>query len=167
MAGLGVVAAAVIAGIAVRVPDASAHGVQPVGTIGQDGWVNGPGYEVRIFPNWYDNSPASSQGNILVLYDGRYTGVFADLTLVTVHVQRGATIHGKGGHAFRLQGAPGLTFVYPNVRGNYEQQWLVIRGSLGYILTFRTIAPAQAFLEHNVSTMISSWRWNATLFHSS
>jgi hypothetical protein len=57
--------------------------------------------------------------------------------------------------------------VYPNVRGNYEQQWLVIRGSLGYILTFRTIAPAQAFLEHNVSTMISSWRWNATLFHSS
>lgn len=163
----GVTAAAVIAGIAVRVPDASAHGIHPVGSIGQDGWVNGAGYEIRIFPNWYDHSPASSQGNILVLYDGRYTGVFADLTLVTVHVQRGATIHGRGGHAFRLQGAPGLTFVYPNVRGNYEQQWLVIRGSLGYILTFRTIAPPQAFLEHNVSTMISSWRWNATLFHSS
>jgi Zn-dependent protease with chaperone function len=164
---VGVAAAAVIVGIAVRVPDASAHGIHPVGSIGEDGWVNGAGYEIRIFPNWYDNSPASSQGNILVLYDGRYTGVFADLTLVTVHVQRGATIHGKGGHAFRLQGAPGLTFVYPNVRGNYEQQWLVIRGALGYILTFRTIAPAQAFLEHNVSTMISSWRWNATLFHSS
>jgi Zn-dependent protease with chaperone function len=163
----GVAAAAVIVGIAVRVPDASAHGIHPTGSIGQDGWVNGAGYEIRIFPNWYDDSPASSQGNILVLYDGRYTGVFADLTLVTVHVQRGAMIHGKGGHAFRLQGASGLTFVYPNVRGNYEQQWLVIRGSLGYILTFRTIAPAQAFLERNVSTMISSWRWKATLFHGS
>ena len=103
----GVAAAAIIAGIAVRVPDASAHGIHPIGSIGQDGWVNGAGYEIRIFPNWYDDSPASSQGNILVLYDGRYTGVFADLTLVTVHVQRGATIHVKEGMHSGYKERPG------------------------------------------------------------
>ncbi len=160
----GTAAAAIIVGIALRVPDASAHGIQPTGSIGQDGWVNGAGYEIRIFPNWYDGSPASSQGNILVVYDGRYSGVFADLTLVTVHVRHGARIYGKGGHVFRLNGAPGLTFVYPDVRGYYEQQWLVIRGSFGYILTFRTMVPDHASIEPYISTMISSWHWKATLF---
>jgi Zn-dependent protease with chaperone function len=156
----GAVAAAVIVGISLRVPDASAHGIQPIGSIGQDGWVYGTGYEIRIFPNWYD-SPASNRGNILIVYDGRYSGVSAYLTLLTVRVGRDAKITGKGGHAFLLNGAPGLTFMSPDVHGYFIQRWLVIRGSLGYILTFRTMTADRASREPNISSMINTWQWDA------
>ena len=156
----GAVAAAVIVGISLRVPDASAHGIQPIGSIGQDGRVYGTGYEIRIFPNWYD-SPASNRGNILILYDGRYSGVSAYLTLLTVRVGRGAKITGKGGHAFLLKGAPGLTFIYPDVHGYFIQRWLVIRGSFGYVLTFRTMTADRASREPNISSMINTWQWDA------
>jgi Zn-dependent protease with chaperone function len=156
----GAVAAAVIVGISLRVPDASAHGIQPIGSIGQDGWVHGTGYEIRIFPNWYD-SPASNRGNILIVYDGRYSGVSAYLTLLTVRVGRDAKITGKGGHAFLLNGAPGLTFMSPDVHGYFIQRWLVIRGSLGYILTFRTMTADRASREPNISSMINTWQWDA------
>jgi Zn-dependent protease with chaperone function len=96
----GAAALAVTAGIALLVPAASAHGVRPVGSIGQDGWVHGVGYEFRIYPNWYDLTPARDRGNILVAYDGRFTGVSADLILQTVRVSHGARIHGAGGRVF-------------------------------------------------------------------
>ena len=158
----GVAAAAVIAGIAVQVPDASAHGIRPVGSIGQDGWVYGTGYEIRIFPNWYDFTPSSDRGDIVVAYDGSFSGTFADLTLETVRVSAGATIRGKGGRAFLLDGARGLTFVYPDIRGYFNEQWLVIRGYFGYVLTFRAVVANHAFFESNITTMLNSWHWSAT-----
>lgn len=158
----GTAAAAVIAGIALRVPDASAHSIQPIGSIGQDGWVHGVGYEIRMYPNWYDCTPASDRSDIVVAYDGRFSGISADLTLQAVTVSRGATIRGKGGHTFLLSGVRGLAFVYPDVQGYFKEQWLVIRGSLGYILTFRAMVADRASLEPNITAMINSWHWNAT-----
>ena len=71
----GAAAAAVVAGIAVRVPDASAHGIQPIGSIGQDGWVNGVGYEFRLFPNWYHVTRNVRPGYTLFENDGAYSGI--------------------------------------------------------------------------------------------
>jgi hypothetical protein len=160
----GVAAAAIVAGIAVRVPDASAHGIRPMGGIGQDGWVHGVGYDIRIFPNWYDVTPAGNRADIVVAYDGRFSGITADLTLQTVRVKRGATIRGTGGHPFLLSGTRGLAFAYPKAQGYSKKQWLVIHGSFGYILTSRTPVADQAFLASNITAMIHTWHWNATPF---
>jgi hypothetical protein len=55
----GAAAAAVIVGIALRVPDASAHNIRPIGSIGQDGWVYGTGYGLSpiIQPSHEDAYP--------------------------------------------------------------------------------------------------------------
>ena len=45
--------AAAAAGTALWEPGASAQGIQPAGSIGRDGWIRGPGYDVRLIPNWY------------------------------------------------------------------------------------------------------------------
>ena len=158
----GTAAVAVTVGIALLVPSASAHGVRPTGSIGQDGWVYGAGYEVRIFPNWYDLTPPADRGDMVVAYDGSYSGTVADLTLETVRVSPGEAIHGTGGRAFVLSGTRGLTFVQSDVRGYFNEQWLVIRGSLGYMLTFSAMVADGASVEPAVTAMLNSWHWNAT-----
>jgi Zn-dependent protease with chaperone function len=157
----GAAVAAVIAGIALRVPDASAHGIQPIGGIGEDGWVQGTGYEIRVFPNWYDLTPAANKTNILVEYDGRFSGRAAVLTLETIRVNRGATIKVTGGRRFLLDGAAGMTSVSPDAQGYFKQVWAVIRGSYIYVLTYLTKESNGAYFEPNISAMLTSWRWSA------
>lgn len=158
--------AAVVTGIALRVPDASAHAIQPIGGIGQDGWVQGTVYEIRIFPNWYYVTPAANKGNTLVQYDGRLSGVTAVLSLETIRVNRGARINGTGGRQFLLDGAPGMTFVYPDAEGYFKQVWIVIRGSYGYVLMYLTKVPNGTYFEPNISSMLTSWRWDGLYGYS-
>ena len=153
------VAVAVTIGVAMLVPEASAHGIRPTGTIGQDGWIYGVGYKVRMFPNWYDLTPATDHGDILVSYDGSFSDTIADFTLESVLVPPNATITGTGGRMFLLAGAPGETFVFPNVDGDFVQRWVLIRGTLGYELTFRTPLADRADRAPDITQMLKSWRW--------
>ena len=79
----GVAVVAVTIGIALRVPDASAHGIQPIGSIGQDGWVNGTGYEIRLFPNWYHITRNVRHGYTLLANDGTFGGIPGELVIST------------------------------------------------------------------------------------
>jgi hypothetical protein len=112
-----------------------------------------------MFPDWYDLTPAAQRGDILVSFDGGSSGIIADFALETLPVPRDATITGTGGRMFLLAGTPGETFVFPDVRGYFVQRWVVIRGTLGYALTFRTLVADRASRAHDITQMLKSWRW--------
>jgi len=154
----GTAAAAVIVGIALRVPDASAHNIQPIGSIGQDGWVRGAGYEFRLFPNWYHVTRNVRPGYTLFENDGTYSGIPGQLNLRTFPV---TPIHVKGASPILLGGVPALKKEYPDVKGYFYIQWFAVRNGSIYVFTFQTIPPDYTALAYALSAMINTWHWTA------
>ncbi len=158
----GVAAVAVTIGIALRVPDASAHGIQPTGSIGQDGWVYGTGYEIRLFPNWYHITRNVSPGYTLLANDGTFTEIPGELVISTKAISPTTTVRVTGARLMLLDGERALTKVFPNYKGYYYTEWITIRNGIEYIITFRTIPSDYTWLAPNLTAMINSWQWNAT-----
>jgi Zn-dependent protease with chaperone function len=156
----GVVAAAVIAGIAVRVPDASAHGVQPIGTMGQDGWVNGPGYRVRMFPNWYRITRNIRPGYVLLENDATFSGIPGTLVISATAAGPTTNVRVPGARLVSLDGVRTLRQVYPDYKGYFYVEWITIRGGIKYIITFQTVPGDSLSLSHSLTSMINSWHWN-------
>lgn len=158
-----VVVTAVVVGLAVHIPDASATGVQYSGSVGDDGWIHGVGYEVRLFPNWYDQTPAADRAYILAEYGGKYGlatfGAFGDVTLETLRVRPGAKITGKGAYPIVLSGTRGKGFQYSH-RGYSYAQWIVIRDLLAYKITLMASPRDFAYLRSNLTAMLDTWRWD-------
>ena len=157
----GLAAAAVIAGIAVRVPDASAHGVQPIGAIGQDGWVNGPGYQIRLFPNWYQITRNVGPGDVLLEYGASASGLPGWLAASAKAVSP-KTIVRAPGRLVLLDGARTLQEVSPDYKGNFYMQWITLHDNIEYIIDFQTIPSDYPSLSADLNAMITSWRWNST-----
>lgn len=149
----GIAVGAVIAGFALRVPNASVGDAVVAGNIGDDGWIPGTGYEIRLFPNWYELTPVNHE-----YLQAEYAGTTVLLTLEAEQVGPGARIRGNGGRTFRLDGVAGLAFVHPEVQSSYPQ-WIVIHGNFGYIITFRGKYRDYAALQPNITAMLDSWRW--------
>ena len=53
---------AALTGTALWGPKVSAYGVEAAGSIGNDGWIRGYGYDVRLIPAWYDLTQAGGPG---------------------------------------------------------------------------------------------------------
>jgi len=155
----GAVAVAVTAGIALRVPDASAHRAQPIGSIGQDGWVNGTGYEIRLFPNWYQ---ITRPGYTLLVNDGTFSGIPGDLVISTEAISPKTIVRVRGARLVLLDGERALYSVFPNYKGYYTVQWITIRNGIEYFITFNTRPIDYTTLAPNLTAMINSWHWNAT-----
>jgi Zn-dependent protease with chaperone function len=156
----GVVAAAVIAGIAVRVPAASAHGVQPIGTIGQDGWVNGSGYRIRMFPNWYRTTRNIRPGYVLLKNDATFSNIPGMLVVSATAVSPTTNVRVPGARLVSLDGVRTLRQVYPDYKGHFYMQWITIRGGIKYIITFQAVPGEYPSLSYGITSMINSWHWN-------
>ena len=128
-------------GAALWGPAASAHGVEPAGSIGHDGWLRGDGYEVRLVPNWYAATQSRAQGLIVISFpfDGAKIGLLsppasksvkaADLRNALLQLgARPALLGGAPGPAHRAarpaRGNPGAMVHRPRPRGvpNNTQQ---------------------------------------------
>ena len=151
-----------IAGIAVRVPDASAHGVQPIGAIGQDGWVNGPGYQIRLFPNWYQITRNVGPGDALLQqWRKRPAASPAGLPPALRRSARRQIVRAPG-RLVLLDGARTLQEVSPDYKGNFYMQWITLHDNIEYIIDFQTIPSDYPSLSADLNAMITSWRWNST-----
>lgn len=157
----GIAAAAVIAGIAVRVPDASAHGVQPLGVIGQDGWVSGPGFQIRLFPNWYRLTRNVPAGNVWLANDEAFTHIPGVLVISATAVSPATVIRVKGARLVSLDGVRTLRQVFPDYKGHFYVQWITLHDDIKYVITFQTIPPDYPSLSANLTAMIDSWHWNS------
>jgi hypothetical protein len=145
----GIAVVAVIAGFALRVPNASVGDALVAGNIGNDGWIPGNGYEIRLFPNWYELTPVNRE-----YLQAEYAGTTVLLTLEAEQVGPGARIRGNGGRSFLLDGVRGLAFLH-------SVQWIVIHDNFGYIITFHAKSSDYAALEPDITAMLDSWHWVA------
>jgi Zn-dependent protease with chaperone function len=157
----GVAAAAVIAGIAVRVPDASAHGVQPIGAIGQDGWVSGPRYQIRLFPNWYRLTQNVPHGNVWLANDASFSSIPGVLVISVRAVSPTTNVRVPGARLVLLDGVRALRSVAPDYKGYFYVQWITIRDGLEYIITFHTKPSDYPLLSADLTAMINSWHWKS------
>ena len=119
----GIAAAAVIADIAVRLPDASVHGVQPLGVIGQDGWVSGPGFQIRLFPNWYRLTRNVPAGNVWLANDEAFTHIPGVLVISATAVSPATVIRVKGARLVLLDGVRTLRQVFPDYKGHFYEAY--------------------------------------------
>jgi Zn-dependent protease with chaperone function len=157
----GVAAAAVIAAIAVRVPDASAHSIQPIGTIGQDGWVSGPGYQIRLFPNWYRLTQNVPPGNVWLANDATFSRIPGVLVISATAVSPATNVRVPGARLVLLDGARALRSVTPDYKNYFYVQWITIRDGLKYIITFQTKPLDYPSLSADLTSMIDSWHWKS------
>ena len=157
----GAAAVAIIVGIAVRVPDASAHGVQSLGSIGHDGWVHGTGYTFRLYPNWYQITRNIRPGYALFENDGSFTGIPGSLVIHAVRTSPTANVRVKGARLVSLGGQRALKKAYPDLHGYLYVQWITVHNTIEYFITFQTRPADYTSLAPKLTAMINTWHWNA------
>jgi Zn-dependent protease with chaperone function len=162
-----VAAVAAVAGTALWGPSAAAQGLKPQGSIGDDGWIHGYGYQVRLIPTWYETltntkvpAPLLStqiEGGMILLLDG-------EATPAEVADER-ALLRRQGARTAALDSAPGLLLVHSVPVDGVLEQWFVVRGPEYYFVTLLDpIAnPGDPqYLESAYAYMMGSWQWTKT-----
>ncbi len=167
-AAAGVAVIAVIAGTALWGPQASAHGIEPAGSIGRDGWIRGNGYGIRLAPEWYARTQARTQGLIVIGYpfDG------ATIWLVSPPASRSVKAAGLrnalrrlGARPAVLDRAPGLQVARPRLPRGVLEQWLIVRGPMVYLITLNKSPdwPGDSpYLRNSLARMLRTWYWTNT-----
>lgn len=162
-----VAAVAAVTGTALWGPGAAAQGVKPLGGIGDDGWIRGYGYQVRLIPTWYETSTNAKVPQPLLFYplDGGEIEIDAvEATPAAVAADR-SLLSRLGAHAAALDGAPGLLLVRSVAVDNVLEQWFVVRGPVFYVVTLYAspaFAEDSTYLENAYAFMLRSWQWTTT-----
>ena len=159
--------AATVTGAARWEPSASARGIQPAGSIGRDGWIRGPGYDVRLIPNWYALGQGPRSGLIIFTFpaDGGRIQLqsLADVNPVKLADYRSYLIR-LGARRGVLDGAPGLLLARSGLPDGVLEQWTIVRGPLVYLISVDR-APAwpqdSPYLQNAFTYMLHSWQWTS------
>jgi hypothetical protein len=169
---LGLLAAAVAAmaavtGTALWGPSAAAQGVKPQNGIGDDGWIRGYGYQVRLIPGWYETvtNAKAPQPLLYSLSDGGQIELDAVQATPTAVADDRALLRRVGAHPAALDGAPGLLLVRSVAVDNVLEQWFVVRGPVFYVVTLygSLVFPEDSpYLENAYAFMLRSWQWTTT-----
>jgi Zn-dependent protease with chaperone function len=163
-AAVAVVAA--VAGTALWGPSASAQGIKPLGSIGNDGWIRGYGYQVRLIPNWYDLG-SEGQAGLQVLFfplDGGQIDLDAIKATPEVVADDRSELRRLGARTVALDGAPGLLLARSGLPHDVLEQWFVVRGPVFYLVTLygSSIFPGDSpYLGNAYTYMLRSWQWTS------
>jgi len=154
----GAVAVAVIGGSVLRAAQASAPGTPVLGSIGNDGWVRGPGYDVRLFPGWYDTTPAGNRGR-MVAVNAVYPTARLDILAfpASVAAPLDGLLRKQGARPVLLDGMRGLHVRRPGQAGNAVQEWSIAHGRFVYLVQVTEPAGYSHYLSHSVGAMLRSW----------
>ena len=161
----GIAGIAAITSTALWGPAASAHGVEPPGSNGRDGWVRGDGYDIRLIPSWYTLTQADNPTRMVISYP--FDGGAIDLLSLTVGNSAAITAYRNqllriGARPGLLDGAPGLRIARSNLPGGVLEQWFIVRGPAVYLITLHE-APAwpedSPYLRHSLARMLDTWHW--------
>ena len=158
---------AAVAGTALWGPEASAHGVKPIGSIGRDGWIRGNGYEIRLIPNWYAHTQTGKPSLIVLTFplDGATINL---LSMPAENPVKAAEYRSLllrlGARPARLDGAPGLRIARPGLpKGILEQRFIVRRPAV-YLITLTyggVYVEDSPYLRNSLARMLNSWHWTS------
>jgi hypothetical protein len=159
--------AAAVTGTVLWEPSASARGIQPAGSIGRDGWIRGPGYDIRLIPNWYASARSARSGLIVFTFpaDGGRIQLqsVAGVNPVKLAHYKSYLIR-LGARPGVLHGAPGLLLARSGLPDGALEQWTIVRGPLVYLISVDR-APAwpqdSPYLQNAFTYMLRSWQWTS------
>lgn len=159
---------AVAAGAALWGPGDSARGVQPAGSIGRDGWIAGPGFEIRLAPSWYAVSTSHwGQLRFTCTIDGGTVNLISLSTVTSSDVSAyQAWLVGKGARAATLDGAPGLRLARSGLPRGMLEEWFIVRKRMVYAITLYPSPYGGFYLENSpflrssLRAMLRTWHWN-------
>ena len=156
---------AALTGTALWGPGASAQSVKAAGSIGNDGWIRGYDYDLRLIPNWYAVTEASKPGMVFLIFpvDGAYIDVesLAGVHPVTIAAERSYLLR-LGARPAVLDGAPGLLVARSGLPGGMLAQWFIVRGPVVQVITlYRSPAWPQdsPYLRDAFGWILRTWRW--------
>jgi Zn-dependent protease with chaperone function len=159
---------AVAAGTTLWGPEASAHGVQPAGNIGRDGWIRGDSYEIRLIPNWYALPQAGKPGLILFSYplDRATIGLLSPPASKSIKTAEYTNLLLRlGARPARLDGASGLSIARAGLPDGILVQWFIVRGPEVYLITLSKAPdfPGDSpYLRDSLARMLHTWHWTKT-----
>ena len=162
-----VAAVAAVTGTALSGPSAAAQGVKPQGGIGDDGWIRGYGYQVRLIPGWYETLTNTKvpQPLLYTPLDGGQIELDAVEATPAVVADDRSLMRRLGAHTAALDSAPGLRLVRSVAVDDVLEQWFIVRGPVYYLVTLygSTAFPEDsAYLENAYAYMLRSWQWTTT-----
>jgi Zn-dependent protease with chaperone function len=162
-------AIAAIAVTAIWAPGASAQGVRAAGSIGNDGWIRGYSYDVRLIPNWYAVTDASKPELIYLNFptDGAVIRLESLVGVNPLDVAADESyVRRLGARPSKLDGASGLLVSRSGLPNGILALRLVVRGPVVYVLTlYRSSAFPQdsPYLRSAFASMLQSWRWSGSV----
>ena len=164
--GATVAVIAMVAGMALWEPKASAQGIKAPGSIGSDGWIPGDHYDVRLIPNWYDIGSASRPGlqDFYFPLDGGYIALATGTANPAEVAPYRSELRRLGAHTAVLEGAQGLRLARSGLAHNLLEEWFVVRGRVYYLVALYGSAKwpqDSAYLENACAYILRSWRWTS------
>jgi len=163
----GIAGITALTGTALWGPAASAHGVEPAGSIGRDGWLRGDGYDIRLVPSWYALTQASDPSRMTISYP--FDGAAIDLLSSPSGNSAQIADYKKqllsiGARPALLDGVPGLRIARSGLPQGILEQWLIVRGPAVYLITLHQ-APGwpddSPYLRHSLARMLTTWHWTS------
>jgi hypothetical protein len=163
----GAAAAVVVALTAVGFwgAETSTHNIQPLGSIGNDGWINGAGYEIRLHPDWFERTRGTGPGQMIIIY----TVPGPELDIFRVSAGRALASFRYAMYFYRVHQIrprpaliggmpePGVAGLAPG--GAIVEASLVRHGSFDYIVVFTTPSADQTAPESELAEMLQTWHW--------
>jgi Zn-dependent protease with chaperone function len=162
-AALAIVAA--VTGTALWGSTSSAHGVQAGGSIGNDGWIRGRGYDVRLLPSWYDLTRLGGPRLIYLEYplDGAKIELQTAASVSPAEISSySSSLVRLGARRTLLGGASGLLLSRSGLSGGVLAQYFIARGTAVQLITLYRAPdfPGDSpFLRNDFASILSTWRW--------
>jgi Zn-dependent protease with chaperone function len=164
----GIVTAAIVAAVATGFwgADISTHDIKPLGSIGNDGWINGAGYEIRLHPKWFERIQHAFPGQVIIVYTvpGSVIDIYrvpAGSALASFRdLPRLLRLHDFRPRPTVIGGVRGAGLVGVGTRGAIWQASLVRHGPFGYIVAFTTPSGNRVAPELDLAEMLRTWRWS-------
>ncbi len=143
-AGAGAAVIVAIAATALWGAKTSAHAVKPLGSIGHDGWIRGPGYEIRIHPEWFELTRTANSDQVVIVYT--IPGSAIEISREPVNTAVASfrdfplqyELHRVSTRPAVIGGTRGLSVAGTRADGSVYEAWLVSHDSVGYIAAFIT-----------------------------
>ena len=155
---------AAVAGTALWGPSAIAQGVKPAASIGNDGWIRGYRYDVRLVPPWYARPGGQGLWIIFLPSIGGHIDLLALVANPAAVTEYRSLLLRYGAHPDALDGAPGLLLARSGLPEGILEQWFIVRGPVEYRVTlYRSPMWPQdsPYLESEYALMLRSWRWTS------
>ena len=166
-AGTATVVIAVVVATGFWGADTSKHDIRPLGSIGNDGWISGAGYQIRLHPNWFERIQHAIPGQMIIVYTvpGSAIDIYREpVSSALASFQdfpRLYRLHQVRPRPAVIGGTRGAGLVGVGPGGAIYEASLVRHGRFGYVVDFITPSYNRVAPEVELADMLGTWRWTA------